>query len=178
MILNTAAFAAICLKATVDMSSRAISVLHDLITRRSDLAAENGTTIATAVVAAIDLVRFRPDCASAVSRLLAQVAAPQRKRSLQRTARAMVNHAPALLLGYTRAVCRVSHPLSASSRTALEPGVLAICEMVSMGQDRDRQGEALASAWGVGDGQSGAAELQVWAQVWGSYQRKRYTGQG
>ncbi|KAL7420823.1 hypothetical protein Q5752_004776 [Cryptotrichosporon argae] len=93
----------------------------------------------------------------------------------------LAKHAPALLIAYARAAADPHAGLAPAVRRALEPGLFAVCEVVTAGgraASRGREGEGVGRAWGLGEGPGGDAENEVWAALWIAWARARYAGRG
>jgi hypothetical protein len=90
-------------------------------------------------------------------------------------------HAPTILVAYVRAAADPWANLGVAARRELEPGLFAVCDIVTVGGrggGRGREGEVLGSAFGLGEGVSGEAEKEIWAELWRAWGKKRYTGRG
>jgi hypothetical protein len=93
-------------------------------------------------------------------------------------------HAPALLVAYVRAVVDPLMGIPLDMRQDLESGIHALCEAVVAGgkaQFGKSDGFGVGDAFGLGDGKDGRdadSEMQVWAEVWGNWRKRRYVGQG
>lgn len=92
----------------------------------------------------------------------------------------LAKHAPAVLVAYARAASDPWAALAPAVRRELEPGLFALCDVVTAGgraDGRGREGEGVGVPFGLGEAH-GEAEREVWADVWKSWARKRYTGRG
>ncbi|WVR08691.1 hypothetical protein IAU60_005749 [Kwoniella sp. DSM 27419] len=93
----------------------------------------------------------------------------------------IAKHAPVVLLAYVRAGAGLHLGLHPAVRKELEPGIHAFCNLVTSGgriQARGREGEGLGTPFGLGDGPGGEGEKELWAEMWRSWGRSRYMGQG
>lgn len=90
----------------------------------------------------------------------------------------LAKHMPALLVGYVRAVA--SAPVSIEVRSEMQPGIFAICDLLTAGRrdQRGREGEDVGKPFGLGEGAGGEAEAGLWADLWRTWAKKRYTGRG
>jgi hypothetical protein len=87
-------------------------------------------------------------------------------------------HAPALLVAYVRAVADSVSGLSTAVRKELEPGLFALCEVITAGgRAEGREGEGVGEPFGLGE-VGGDAEREVWADLWRRWGKERYVGQG
>jgi hypothetical protein len=87
-------------------------------------------------------------------------------------------HAPALLVAYARAAADPWAVLAPQVRRALEPGLWALCDVVTAGgraDGRGREGEGVGAPFGLARDE---AQREVWAGMWGAWGRRRYTGLG
>lgn len=124
-----------------------------------------------------------PQHAALISRILvslctAKVAATEGEG--QKLAGPLAKHAPAILVSYARAASDPWAGLSPAVRKELEPGLFALCEVVTAGgraDGRGREGEGVGAPFGLGD-VHGDAEREVWADVWRAWGKKRYVGRG
>lgn len=94
---------------------------------------------------------------------------------------ALVKHLPAVLVAYARVVADPRGNVRPDVRKEMIPGLWALCDVLTIGgrvRSRGREGEALGEAFGLGDGPGAEAERDVWADLWGMWASKRYTGQG
>lgn len=92
----------------------------------------------------------------------------------------LAKHAPSILVSYARAASDPWAGLSQQVRKEIEPGLFALCEVVTAGgraDGRGREGEGVGAAFGLGDAH-GDAEREVWADVWRAWSKKRYVGRG
>lgn len=93
-------------------------------------------------------------------------------------------HAPALLVAYARAIVDPLMGIPIDMRQDLESGIHALCEAVVAGgkaQYGKSDGFGVGDAFGLGDGRDGRdvdSEMQVWAEIWGNWRKRRYVGQG
>lgn len=98
----------------------------------------------------------------------------------QKLAGPLAKHASAVLVAYARAASDPWAGLSPAVRKEIEPGLFALCEVVTAGgraDGRGREGEGVGAAFGLGDAH-GDAEREVWADVWRAWGKKRYVGRG
>jgi hypothetical protein len=87
-------------------------------------------------------------------------------------------HAPAILVSYARAAADPWAVLPASTRAELEPGLFALCDVVTAGgraDGRGREGEGVGAPFGL---ERDEGEREVWAELWRAWGRKRYVGRG
>ncbi len=93
-------------------------------------------------------------------------------------------HAPALLVSYVRAIVNPHMGIPVDVRQDLESGIHALCEAVVAGgkaQYGKGDGFAVGDAFGLGDGRDGRdadSEMEIWAEIWGTWRKRRYVGQG
>jgi hypothetical protein len=140
------------------MSRKAILLVGDMCKQRPDLIADSANALTAVLVSGMPY--------PGMARLLTLVVS-------RRTSTSFKNHAPTILLAYVRYACTAPR----SARLELEAGVHALCEAIAKGRSRDVQGEGIAGI-GLGEGQYGEAETEVWARTWNDYRRKTYAGRG
>ena len=88
-------------------------------------------------------------------------------------------HAPSVLVAYVRAATDPTAALPTQVRQRLEMGVFSLCDIVTSGRrGRGREGEGIGLPFGLGEGSGGEAEREIWADLWQSWSKKRYAGQG
>jgi hypothetical protein len=122
-----------------------------------------------------------PAAAALASRFYATLVDKKHSRSSDAFLQGLIKHFPAVLVAYSRAVADPRGRMRPEARRELMMGLWPICDVVTTGgrvQSRGREGEALGDAFGLGDGSGGEAEKEIWADLWSSWSRKRYTGQG
>ncbi|KAK8850637.1 hypothetical protein IAR55_004556 [Kwoniella newhampshirensis] len=93
----------------------------------------------------------------------------------------LAKHVPAILVTYVRAGADLHLGYTTSVRRDLEPGLLALCNLVTSGgriNSRGREGEGLAVPFGLGEGISSEGEKELYADLWQTWSKARYTGQG
>ena len=156
----------ICDHAASHINKTALVVVAEMCKQRPDLVADSANAITAVLVSAMSVCT--ETMAAPLARLLTLVLTRQ-------TSLAFANHAPTILLAHVRSMCANVLPLGA--RLELEPGLFALCETMSRGKDRERQGEGV-SGIGLGEGPFGQAEIEVWARLWNNFRRKTYTGRG
>ena len=99
----------------------------------------------------------------------------------QRLEAPLAKHAPSILVAYVRAASDPLASLSIDVRRQLEPGVFALCDvMTSRGraEGRGSEGKGIGLPFGLGEGDTGEAEKELWADMWRSWSKKRYLGLG
>ena len=122
-----------------------------------------------------------PAAAALTSRFFATLVDKKHSRSSDAFLQGLIKHFPAVLVAYSRAVADPRGRMRPEVRRELMSGLWPICDAVTTGgrvQSRGREGEALGDAFGLGEGSGGEAEKEIWADLWSSWARKRYTGQG
>jgi len=122
-----------------------------------------------------------PAAAASTSRFFATLVDKKHSRSSDAFLQGLIKHFPAVLVAYSRAVADPRGRMRPEVRRELMSGLWPICDAVTTGgrvQSRGREGEALGDAFGLGEGSGGEAEKEIWADLWSSWARKRYTGQG
>jgi hypothetical protein len=121
--------------------------------------------------------------ATSFSRLLSSLASRRFASGNKSTslASSFVKHTSAILVAYVRASADPFAGLSTAVRRELEPGLFALCELITVGgrvDGRGREGEGVGLPFGLGEGPGGEAEKELWADLWRDWKTKRYTGQG
>lgn len=122
-----------------------------------------------------------PAAAESASRFYAALVDKKHSRSSEPFLQGLIKHFPAVLVAYSRAVAEPRGRMRPDVRRVLMSALWPICDAVTTGgrvQSRGREGEALGDAFGLGDGPGGDAEKEIWADLWSTWARKRYTGQG
>ncbi|WVW80534.1 hypothetical protein I302_102519 [Kwoniella bestiolae CBS 10118] len=148
-----------------------INVITALARRRPDLILANLPEVVD--VLAI-MFSTRPIDALPLSRLL--VALTQMRLKTHEIS-PLAKHIPAILVAYVRAAA----DLHLGVRRELEPGLYALCNLVTSGgraHARGREGEGLGIPFGLGEGSGGEGERELWADLWQSWNKSRYMGQG
>ncbi|KAK4684806.1 hypothetical protein P7C73_g5358, partial [Tremellales sp. Uapishka_1] len=147
-----------------------LDILHTTIRHRADIL----LNLLPQLMGTLSLVfpaLSSPSLATRFSRLLLALA------SSKPLANPLAKHLPALLIANVRATMG----LSSETRKNLEAGVYGIMDLVTAGgrvEGRGREGEGLGQSFGLGDGQGGDAEKEIWAEMWRGWGKKRYVGQG
>jgi hypothetical protein len=159
-LLRHADFERICDLVAARPSRASVSLVIDMCKQRPDLVIDSAGALTNVFVSGMSCPGPQ------LARLLTLVLT-------RKTSVAFSNHAPTILLAYVRYACTATR----ASRLEMEPGVFALCETVSRGKNRDRQGEGIAGI-GLGEGQFGEAETEVWGRMWNDYRRKTYAGRG
>ncbi len=93
----------------------------------------------------------------------------------------LAKHAPSILVAYVRAASDPVAGLSTEVRRSLEPGLFAICDLMTSGgrvEGHGREGESIGLPFGLGEGAGREVEKEVWAEMWRTWGKKRYVGQG
>jgi hypothetical protein len=159
--------------------------------QRSDLLITTSSAITTTICSLFFYLRARPDTvlAQKVARFLdslgrtaAGSAAPaKRKRegpssARQDLTRAMARHVPVILIAYARAATDPSRNIAAVTRRSIDPSLAELC--MSTDAATGKAFDSTGIPYGLGEGLAGEAESAVWAQIWRSWKKKRYTGQG
>lgn len=143
-----------------------VSARHDIFTGNGPAAVQALKTS----FAALD--KWSPHSARLVARTIQGIcnSRPDRAR--------LAKHLPELLVHYVRSAATSSVP--ASVRAEMQPGIAAICDTLTAGRRelRGREGEDVGKPYGLGEGAGGEAELEIWAQLWRDWAKKRYTGRG
>jgi hypothetical protein len=119
--------------------------------------------------------------AAVLSRLLSLLGTSRSRDSDKTSSHVLVKHLPAVLLAYVRAVADPRGKVTTEVRRELRPGLESICDAVTARgrvHSRGREGEALGDAYGLGEGPGGEVEKDIWADMWQTWAKTRYTGQG
>ncbi|WVQ70668.1 hypothetical protein IAR50_000190 [Cryptococcus sp. DSM 104548] len=93
----------------------------------------------------------------------------------------LAKHVPAILVAYVRACADPAKGYEAAVRKELEVGLFAMCDLTTSGGRagaRGREGEGLGTPFGLGEGPGGEGEKELWAELWKSWSKGRYAGQG
>ncbi|WRT70796.1 uncharacterized protein IL334_007795 [Kwoniella shivajii] len=91
----------------------------------------------------------------------------------------LAKHTPAILVAYVRAAADLHSAFTPTTRRELESGLFALCNLATAGgriEARGREGEGLGTPFGLGEGAGG--EIELWADLWRSWSKSRYMGQG
>ncbi|WWC72670.1 uncharacterized protein I206_106634 [Kwoniella pini CBS 10737] len=117
--------------------------------------------------------------AQMLSRLL--VALTQIRLGRRHETSPLAKHVPAILVAYVRAAGDMHSGFSPMVRRDLEPGLFGLCNLVTAGgraYAHGREGEGLGTPFGLGEGTGGEGEKELWAELWRSWSKSRYLGQG
>ncbi|WWD20814.1 hypothetical protein CI109_105291 [Kwoniella shandongensis] len=117
--------------------------------------------------------------AQLLSRLLVLLA--QTRLGTNHETSPLAKHIPAIFVAYVRAGTDLHSGYTTSVRRELEPGLFALCSLVTSGgrvNSRGREGEGLAVPFGLGEGIFSEGERDMYADLWKSWSKARYTGQG
>lgn len=151
---------------------RLVSILVS-VSARQDLFTGNAPEAAQAFKTAFaSMDAWSPHSARLVSRAIQGICNSRSDRAK------LAKHLPALLVQYIRSASMSSIP--AAVRAELQPGIAAICDTLTAGRRelRGREGEDIGKPYGLGEGPGGEAEVEMWAQLWRDWAKKRYTGRG
>ena len=94
---------------------------------------------------------------------------------------ALAKHVPAIIIAYVRMVADPSSHVEPAAARELRSGLMTLCDLITAGGrsgDRGREGEVVGEPFGLGDGLMSDSERQIWANIWTSWAKSRYTGQG
>jgi hypothetical protein len=177
-------------------SSETASDLLDAATsftqQRSDLLPFTSSAIASSICSVFTYLRGRVDVplAQKVARFIdslgrgaGTVTIGKRKSggddsttSRQKITRAMTRHVPIILVAYARATTDPVRNISAASRRVIDGSLAELC--MSTDAATGKAFDSTGLPYGLAEGLAGEAESAVWAQIWRSWKKKRYTGQG
>ncbi|WWC65277.1 uncharacterized protein I303_107894 [Kwoniella dejecticola CBS 10117] len=173
------------LVASKHVLSPSINLLSSLSRRRPDLILANLPDLVDVIALMFIGLQMRRDLtapsstdAQPLSRLLVILT---QMRPKGHEISPLAKHAPAILVAYTRAAADSQSGFAPQVRRDLEPGLFGLCNLATAGgrvHAHGREGEGLGTPFGLGEGPGGEGEKELWAELWRSWSRARYLGQG
>lgn len=154
-----------------------IDIVCSLASSRPDLVVHVLPQLATFIQ--IRLASITDATGVALARLLLVLCDDRRQKSPRRSttlASAMSKHAPALLAAYVRGHTDSTSFISPETRRLLRSSIHRVCNVIVRTQHRGREGEGIGRPYGVGE--ENEVEKEIWADLWLSWSKQRYRGQG